>query len=366
MQSPAATSVTLRRLSRIVGEGDLVLSVYVSLDPSLFPTPGARESELHALLAEARKQGAEAGAERVREHLEANPGLMAGVTAVAAFVGAGGEPLQIVELPEPVEPRAVVAHTPWLEPLVRVLHSDDWAVALVSRRAARIFRGGRAGLTETAAIEDDVHRRHAQGGWSQSRFQRGIDEEVAAHVRRVADELFDEHQRDPVAHLVLSVSPEIWPVMLDALHPDLRGRVAGRIDVDCERAEAHEVLQATIATIEAAEAGHRRELLERLDEELGTQGRAAAGLPDVLAALERGRAATLFLAGGVTLGGRRCPECGRVGQSGDRCPLDGTAMEDVDAAEHALALATRQDAEVVVLDDGELRDHGSIAALLRY
>ncbi|MGZ6695979.1 MAG: hypothetical protein ACXVFL_10075 [Solirubrobacteraceae bacterium] len=41
-------------------------------------------------------------------------------------------------------------------------------------------------------------------------------------------------------------------------------------------------------------------------------------------------------------------------------------MEDVDAAEHALALATRQDAEVVVLDDGELRDHGSIAALLRY
>jgi hypothetical protein len=57
----------------------------------------------------------------------------------------------------------------------------------VSRRAERLFRGGPHGLSKFAAIEDEVHRRHAQDGWSQARFQRGIEEQVAAHVRRVAD-----------------------------------------------------------------------------------------------------------------------------------------------------------------------------------
>ena len=38
-------------------------------------------------------------------------------------------------------------------------------------------------VREVASIVDDVHRWHDQGGWSQARYQRGIDKEVADHLR---------------------------------------------------------------------------------------------------------------------------------------------------------------------------------------
>ncbi len=308
MGPAAVTPELLQRLSRIGGGRARVVSVYVSLDRSRFPTPGARETELQAVLADARKRGAAAGAEadadvrsdteRIRVAFEQDPWLLAGATGVAAFAARGGEELEVVELPVAVEPCAVVSWVPWLAPMARVLHRADWAVALVSRRDARVFRGGADGLVQVAAVEDDVHRRHAQGGWSQSRFQRGIDEEVAAHARRVAGELFARHQEAPVGHVLLGCSDELGPVVLDALHPELRERVADRIEIDVERSSAAEVLEAARPVIERFDARDREQLLTRLGEALGTNGHAAAGLADVLATLEQERVAVLFVADG--------------------------------------------------------------------
>lgn len=52
---------TLHRLSELHAEGHAVLSVYVDLDASRFPTPAARDTELRALLSQARREAEAAG-----------------------------------------------------------------------------------------------------------------------------------------------------------------------------------------------------------------------------------------------------------------------------------------------------------------
>jgi predicted RNase H-like nuclease (RuvC/YqgF family) len=69
----------------------------------------------------------------------------------------------------------------------------------VSRRAARLLRGGPGGLSEFATVTGELHRRHSQGGWSQARFKRGIEEQVAVHLRGETDRLLRAHLRRPLS-----------------------------------------------------------------------------------------------------------------------------------------------------------------------
>ena len=129
-----------------------------------------------------------------------------GAHRIAIFSCAAAGILEVVALPERVEPLVVVDLVPWLEPLAAMVTTEDWGVAVVSRRAARLFRGGRRGLVEFAVVRDDLYRRHAQGGWSQARFQRGIEQQVAEHVRHVAEMLLRAHQRRPFEQLIVVAS----------------------------------------------------------------------------------------------------------------------------------------------------------------
>jgi hypothetical protein len=58
---------TLERLSRLDTHGHPILSVYLDLDPSRFPTPDTRDTQLGSLLDQARR---EAGDQEV-DHLAA-------------------------------------------------------------------------------------------------------------------------------------------------------------------------------------------------------------------------------------------------------------------------------------------------------
>ena len=66
---------------------------------------------------------------------------------------------------------------------------------------ARIFLGTADGLEEVDRIEDDVHRQHDQGGWSQSRYQRSVEQEKLNHLGDTLDTLFTRFKRRPFDHL---------------------------------------------------------------------------------------------------------------------------------------------------------------------
>ena len=133
-----------------------------------------------------------------------------------------------------------------------MVSDGDWGVAVVSRRAARLFRGGPGGLTEFMTIDDELHRRHAQGGWSQARFQRGIEEQVAAHVRAVGERLLRAHRRRPLEHLVIVCSDELRPVVEHSLHHELVEVLVGTVDADLEHATAADITQRVAPLMECA------------------------------------------------------------------------------------------------------------------
>ncbi len=264
---------------------------------------------------------------------------------------------------------AVVDTVPWLEPLAGMISPGDWGVAVVSRSAAQLFRGGPGGLTEFAVSHDDLHRRHAQGGWSQARFQRGVEEQVAFHARRVADHLLRAHQHRPFEHLAIVASDELRPVIVRSLHRTLSDRLAGTIDVDLEHVPAGEIARAVEPVITRAARDHERALVVCIEQALGTGGAAAAGLDEVLSTLEADRVEALLVPEHSHLVAGLCPRCWRLSTADDsRCPLDGADLASVDAVEHAVEAAARRSAQIVVArhETDWLIEHGRIAAVLRW
>jgi len=369
MPPPTIGNGTLHRLSELSTAGQPVLSLYLDLDPHRFPTTASRESQLSALLSKARRADAEEDAKRIERLLSDDRDLIRGAQALAVFSSAGAGVLETVKLSLPVEPMVVLDTVPWLEPLAAMVASGDWGVAVVSRSGARLFRGGPHALAEFEAIESEVHRRHSQGGWSQARYERGIEEEVAVHVREVAEHLLRAHRRRRFDHLVIVASSELQPVISESLHTDLSQVLAGFVEADLEHASERDIAHAITPVVEQADRNRESSLLWELEESLAVGGHAVAGLDEVSRMLDEERVETLLIADGASLAGGRCPKCGRLfADPNGSCKVDGSDLEEVDAAQHAIDLAAERKAEVFVVshEPEELARRGSIAALLRW
>jgi hypothetical protein len=378
MSTHAVSAGTLQHLSTLPTHGAPVLSLYLDLDPGRFPTPAERSPELSALLSHAGANDADAG--RVLGLLAERPELTRGAAALAVFSCAEHEVLEAVPLPESTEPAAVVDQVPWLEPIAAMLTRENWGVAVVAGRSTRLFRGGPRSLVEFATFSEDAHPDFVQEGWPQGRTGRGPrsnpgrtegEEQIAVRARHAAGRLQRAHRRRPFDHLVVVASEELWPAVEASLDPDLHHRLAGHIALDLEHAPGDEIARAVTPVVEAAERRREHELFAQLEEGLGIGGPAAAGLDEVLSTLEQHRVQVLLVAEGASLVAGRCPRCGRLSASCDGvCPLDGSPLGVVDAVDHAIEAAARDGAEILVpRDEAEratLRDHGSIAALLRW
>jgi peptide chain release factor subunit 1 len=247
--------------------------------------------------------------------------------------------------------------------------AERWCVLLLSSRTSRIFNGSRQRLVEVGDVHDDVHRRHSQGGWSQARFQRGIEKEIDDHIRRTCEWLFARLQREPFDHLILGGPSELSHRVEHGLHPDLRRRLAGHLDIDVERASAEEVQRRALPVIEAFARQHEQEVLRRFTEGSAPDGHAVSGLDEVLELLSEQRVETLLLAQGFGAPGLVCPRCGRLSATGASCPMDGAELQPhQNIVDDAVECALSQSIEVLIFRDqtSELERHGSIAALLRY
>jgi peptide chain release factor subunit 1 len=342
----------LRRLTQLGGAGQFVLSVYLSVDPPHAPDAHLRQTELGSRLTEAERRLREqeaAGPEleealascldRVRRELEDAPPPDHSVRGVALFCEHAGQMLAYWLRRQPdFAVAAAFRERPAIEPLIEALPGSRWAVALVSRKHARIFVGTDLSLAEVSDVDDEVHRWHAQGGWSQGRFQRGIEKEEKDHVRRVCERLFAVHQRRPIDRVVVAGPKEIWPLLDAGLHPYLRERLARHAEIDVQHSSAEQVLDQVRPIMGEERAQREREAIGQVMEGLGTGSKSVAGPEEVFAALDDRRVATLLISGGA-------PD-GRFEQ----------------AVEDALA----QSAEIVVVESEALEPLGNIAALLRY
>jgi peptide chain release factor subunit 1 len=376
MQVSAPDRDQLRALAELRLDRPVVLSLYLNLDPSQFATPPARKSSIHSLLDEAERRvrdrnglshedkvALQASLERARAFLE-NDLPSDGAHALAVFASERNDLFEALKLPRAVPNRVAIGHSPLVGPLARIAQRERWCVTLVNRRDARILRGGPDGLREVERIHDDVHGQHDQGGWSQSRYQRGIEKEKDDHLKVTCDALLGHFKRQPFERLLVGGPREVVTDLEHKLHHYLSERLAGRIEVDVERSNPDQVLEAARPLIEKLEHQRERDALERLGE------RGACGIDDVLPPLNERRVELLILDeqfGGVT--GVQCLECGWLGLEGDRCPADGSELVQLeDLTEAMIELSVQQSADLLAVhhEREALERYGGVAALLRF
>ena len=385
MQINELNETRLRELAGIHANGDSrVLSVFLNLDPAEFATPPARASEISSVIDAAHRRVRESDglSHDARKGLEEDVDRAAsflrglspkGAHGFALFACGGADLFEAIRLPSPIETRAVINDAPFVEPLVELLGSGgNWMVVLVNRQTGRLLRGDSHHFDELPAIEDDVHGQHSQGGWSQARYQRSVDEDVMDHLKNVADAVFLRFKRASFDHLLLGGPGETRSDFEGKLHPYLRERLAGWIDIDVENSSTDDVARAARAKIDEHMAKDERDALDRLQEAVAKKGRGAAGLEPTLEALNERRVDTLLLMENFDSAGCTCPQCGSVyAATGGNCPADGTTLDCRDnVIENAMHLALEQSARVLVVRDEdnarELESHGGIAAVNRF
>ena len=370
----------LRRLAQLRPNRGKVLSLYLDLDPATFPTQPARAAQIGSLLDEADRRTRNGALDRathralredvarVRALLQGDERLLKGAHAVAVFACGPAGLFETLRLPDAVSPAVVVGDRPWIGPLVG-REQPRRCLALVSRRQLRVLIDTEAHeLQEVADLLDEVHGRHDQGGLSQARYARSIEQEVHEHLERAAQTLFALLRRDPFDLLAVGASAELWPELERALHPYLRERTLGRFDVDVEHARPDRALAAAQPLFDAAEAQRVQRLLGRLAAGLASGERAAAGPGAVLEALSERRVAALLYQKDFHLPGFSCAEDAWVGTDASACPCAPEHAAPADnVLDPAIATALLQGADVVALRDRpELGPHGGIAAVLRF
>src|SRR4051812_28106549 len=295
MQTNDLTSERLRQLADLKPDHARVLSLFLNLDPRDLATPPARASEVRSLLDQAERavkevanDGGDHGevkalrddVERVRSFLSNGSFDAKGAHGMAIYVAGPADLFEVIKLPRPVATAVVVDDSPFIEPIADLGSRTRWMVLLVSSRNGRILRGTADGLREIDQHWDDVHGTHSQGGWSQARYQRSVDEEKKDHIRATADVVFEHHKRAPVDRLLVGCTEELFPSVKGALHSYLAERLVGRFDVDIENTSVDEISKLAGKPMEQFERDQERAAIDRLKEGAASGGRAGAGLDE--------------------------------------------------------------------------------------
>jgi peptide chain release factor subunit 1 len=381
MQINELNQDVLRRLADMHLDRGRVLSVYLDLDPARFATGAARGTEVRSLIDSARRQvkdlddlthderaWLQQDLDQVEEFLQGPSFTAKGAHSVAVFSSRADGFFEALRLPRPVASRVEIDDSPFVEPLADLARSGRWAVLLVNRRNARLLQGSRDHLAEVSDFGDEVRGGVQEGATTGSRSEEAVDEEASDHLRRAAQALFKRSQREPVDRLLIGSPRDLAGAMEEELHPSLRERVAGRLTVDVESSTVDDVFEAARPMIEQDDRRRERDALDALEAGLGTGGRAAAGVEEVLAVLNERRVQTLLYDEGFSAPGVQCRSCGWIGASAASCPVDDGELEErANVVEPAIELTLEQSAEVMVVRHHDtLAQRGSMGAVLRF
>ena len=372
---------SLRDLAAFRAQNGCAISLYLDLHPSVSPTAGEIATRVGSLLDRAAKShGATRGdlAHEAREGLKADferlhrffgEGLERdGAHGLAVFAAGLDNVWRVLTLSSSVPDAARVSNDFLLAPLVPLLGRGNGAlVAVVNREQGRVLalRDGR--LDELVDRTEEAPSRHDQGGWSQARFQRHIENVAHGHYKTVAAELERAFRRLERPRIVVACSEDVRPEFAAVLPTEVADAVVGWAAVE-QHAGSAELQAAAEPLLEHWRAEREAELVERWREETGRDARGVSGWEDTFEAASDGRVETLLYQDGARRDAFRCPACGRVSAGAGTCPLDGITMEPRDdGLDLAVRLALAHGGEVHAVEHRrDLDPVEGIGAILRY
>jgi peptide chain release factor subunit 1 len=313
-------------------------------------TYGARAPERDSLQKDAAK---------IRSYIE---GIEPSTNGLALFACSGADLFEALPLAAPIgEHRLYISDQPHLYPLARVLDEYPRYMAVVAdTTSARILVFAVNALEKTERIQGIKTKHHKQGGWSQARYQRHVENFHAQHAKEVAEHVARIARDEAIDNIILSGEDVVMPLLREHLPKDVAVRVADIVRLDT-RAPEHEILRATIAALKDKDAAGDRERVDALLGAYRANGLATIGVEETLKAFEAGRVDELLIsaaADAIDVGAGQPIRGG--GPSRTR-----SAEERV--ADTLVAEARRTAARIRFIEDASLLQAvGGVGALLRF
>ena len=285
---------------------------------------------------------------------------------LAVFACARQKLFQVVSSPEPFGSLFVVADRPYLEPLRSRGNSAPRLLAcLVDSRSARILELRAEGVQQRSEIQNDVMRRHHQGGWSQMRYQRHVDDQIDHHHREVAAAFTHLSDREPHVPVVIAGPEQVVAAFRAHLPQRVQQRIIAGLPVAL-KSDEREILERIVDSVGRGEEVRQERELERQIDEALTPARGARGTEEVLQAANEHAIRRLFVSSAFAARGWRCQSCGALGSHVPlMCPFCTGSVEGTDLRPELVAKVLTSGGEVAALPSA-LNPQLGVVALLRH
>jgi len=247
-------------------------------------TYGISSPERHSL---------EQDAEKIQKYVE---NVDSSLNGLALFACSGAELFEAIPLAAPIDQhRLYVSNIPHLYPLAKILDEYPRYVALLAdSHSARIFVFALNTVEKTDRIENPKTKHHKQGGWSQARYQRHVENYHLQHAKEVVDAVARIVRDEKIDKIVLSGDEVILPLLREQLPKDVTERIVDMVKMDVKAPE-HDVLASTIAALRQKDAESDRERVDELIGAYRANGLACVGVEATIKALERGQVDELVI-----------------------------------------------------------------------
>ncbi len=367
----------LRNLRRLTDNEGNTLTLYLDIDQTKQANRnGGHITQAEAMVKELRTAGEndeelEAASERALELVRR---LEPRAKTALVVTQSKGEVAEAHQIRVPIAPSIHWRRGAYLRPVVEALDEyERYAVVLTDKKRARIFTSYVGELTEHTDLISATGTRTQTTGtdrwWSQKRFQRHHEQEVALHAKRVVDALHELSLKTPFDRLIIAGPQEAAAQVARLLPRRLHGKLVETIAMPVTAGE-REVAERIAQLQEKMEREQEQQMVQGLLSELHESGKAVSGIGDVVDAVNEGRVWKLFYVKGLQLDGRECGGCGFLAVEGDRCRYCSGALHTESHFVDRLTQSVIDLAGRVEIVDGPaaeaLESVGSIAALLRY
>jgi peptide chain release factor subunit 1 len=189
-----------------------------------------------------------------------------------------------------------VYERPHLYPLGRLIDEyRRYAVVLADTNRAKIivFAAGQA--LNRKEVENVKTKRTQIGGWSQSRYQRHMENYHLHHAKEVMD-LLERTFRDEAINSVILAGDEatVIPILREQMSKELSEKVIDVLSLGIDTPE-HELFEQSLAAFRRHDTLSDMEKVERLLNEYRADDLGVAGVAETLAALSNGQAEEMLI-----------------------------------------------------------------------
>jgi len=358
-------STQLERLTAVDTGPFPVVSLYLNLQPGQTGRdnvePFLRNEFVERLDTYAagrpERQSLEQDAAKIREYVATVPPM---VNGLAVFACAAADLFETIELAAPIEQhRVYISDEPHVYPLARLMDEyPRFAVLLADTQSARIFVIAANHVEQTEEVHGTKTRRHKAGGWSQTRFQRHIDNYREQHAKEVVDALGRIALAESICSIIIAGDEVIVPLLKAQLPKQLAAKIVDVVTLD-KRAPLKAIVDAGMASMRAKDVETDRERVEALVSAYRAGGLAVLGPASVRAAFEIGQVEELVITADPTIISTD-DVATRPASDAERTPAEVTADE-------LIVKARSTSARLRFIEDASLLSpFGGVGAFLRF